>query len=56
MYSCAIATMTYEGFHSQLAVEGYMRSEGLGFCPSSVANRHREFGLDSVTLKLFSFR
>lgn len=40
MYYCTIATMTYERFHIQLAAESYVRSGGLGFCPSTVANRH----------------
>ena len=54
MYCYTVTTLTYEKFHIQLAAEGYVRS-GLGFCPSSVANKLCDFGIGFNTLKLFSF-
>lgn len=54
MYFYTVTTLTYEKFHIQLAAEGYIRS-GLGFFPSSGANKLCDFGIGSNTLKLFSF-
>ena len=55
MYCHTITTLMYENFHIQLATKVYVRSGGLGFCPSSVANKLFDFGIGFNTLKLFSF-
>ena len=54
MYCYTITTLTYKKVHIQLAAEGYVRS-GLGFFPSSGANKFCGFGIGSNTSKLFSF-